>query len=172
MFSEGRWQEVLTAVGANPTRDAELNYYSGVALAQLGRLNEARERLLAGVRLWPHDPRFPTELAGVDFKQKKYAHAARWLQRALRLNPHDAYPNEFLATIYFLEGNLEAAVKYWNRAGKPQVAEVKIDPDCESSLLCSIERLRSQLPKNCMLPILRPAKRASKVSISFRHIVS
>ena len=79
-------------------------------------------------RLWPRDPRFPTELAGVDFKQKKYARAARWLQLALRLNPHDAYVNEFLATIYFLEGNTEAALKYWNRVDKPQVAEVKIDP--------------------------------------------
>ena len=128
MFAEGRWQEVLAAVGSNPTRDAELNYYSGVALAQLGRLDEACERLLAGVRLWPRDPRFPTELAGIDFKQKKYALAARWLQRALRLNPRDAYANEFLATIYFLEGNLEAALKYWNRVGKPQVADVKIDP--------------------------------------------
>jgi tetratricopeptide (TPR) repeat protein len=128
LFSEGRWQEVLTAVGANATRDATLNYYSGVALAQLGRLDEARERLAAGVRLWPRDPRFPTELAGVDFKQKQYAPAARWLHLALRLDPRDTYANEFLATIYFLEGNLEAALKYWNRAGKPQVAEVKIDP--------------------------------------------
>ena len=41
------------------------------------------------------------------------------LRRALRLAPRDDYTNNFLATIYFLEGNLDAALKYWNRSGKP-----------------------------------------------------
>ena len=35
--------------------------------------------------------------------------------------------NEFLATVYFLENNLEAALKYWNRNGSPQVREVHTD---------------------------------------------
>ena len=47
------------------------------------------------------------------------------LHRALQLDPKDEYANEFLATVYFLEGNLEAALKYWNRVGKPQIAEVR-----------------------------------------------
>ena len=62
------------------------------------------------------------------FKQKKYGEARRDLHRALRLDPKDEYGNEFLATIYFLQGNLEAALKYWNRVGKPQVAEVPSEP--------------------------------------------
>src|SRR2546425_5061076 len=45
------------------------------------------------------------------------------LHAALRLNPQDAYSSEFLATIYFLEGNIEAALKYWNPEDKPRRSE-------------------------------------------------
>ena len=79
-------------------------------------------------RAAPRDKRFPVELAGVEFKQKKYAAAKHDLRRALQLDAKDEYANEFLATIYFLEGNLEAALKYWNRIGKPQIEEVRSEP--------------------------------------------
>lgn len=54
--------------------------------------------------------------------------AARRLKQALRLKPNDAYANEFLGTVYFLEDNLEASLKYWNRVGKPQIVQVRQDP--------------------------------------------
>lgn len=69
------------------------------------------------------------ELAGVEFKQKRYSEAARWLRRALALDPADAYANNFLASVYFLEGNLEAALKYWNRVGRPQIANLRSQPE-------------------------------------------
>jgi len=100
----------------------------GMALAQLGRFPEAQTALEAGRRLAPADARFPVELAGIAFKQKNYPFAIRRLRRAVRLAPADAYANDFLATAYFLEGNLEAAVQFWNRAGKPQIASVSADP--------------------------------------------
>ena len=62
------------------------------------------------------------------FKQKKYGEAKTYLHRALQLDPKDEYANEFLATVYFLQGNLEAALKYWNRADKPEIAEVRSEP--------------------------------------------
>ena len=71
---------------------------------------------------------FPIELGGVAFKQKRYAEAARWLREGLQLAPNDAYANDFLATIYFLEGNTEAALKYWNRIAKPHLENVRIEP--------------------------------------------
>ncbi len=75
---------------------------------------------------WPRATSdFPVELAGVAFKQKKYGPAKSDLHRALQLDPKDEYANEFLATIYFLQDNLEAALKYWNRVGKPEIAEVR-----------------------------------------------
>jgi hypothetical protein len=107
---------------------AEIDYYHGVSLAQLGRWDEARVVLLTGHHLRPHDERFPIELGGVAFKQKQYAEAGRWLRRGLRLNPTDGYAIDFLATVYFLQGNLEAALKYWNRIAKPQIENVRIEP--------------------------------------------
>jgi len=110
-----------------PARGAEIDYYYGSALAHLGRLDEARAAFLAGRGLRPDDERFPIELGGVAFKQKRYSEAARWLRAGLRLNPNDSYANNFLATIYFLQGNLEAALKYWNRIAKPQIENLRVD---------------------------------------------
>jgi tetratricopeptide (TPR) repeat protein len=110
------------------SRSADLNFYYGTALARLERWQEAENAFQAGLRLAPNDPRFLIELAGVAFKQKHYPQAARRLRQALKLAPHDTYANDFLGTIYFLQGNIEASLKFWNRVNKPQVAESKADP--------------------------------------------
>ena len=107
----------------------ELAYERGIALAHLGRWDQAEAAFLAGSRLAPRDKRFPLELAGVAFKQKKQSQCIAYLNRALRLDPKDAYAQEFLATIYFLQGNIEAAVKHWNRVQKPPIASVRSEPE-------------------------------------------
>ena len=128
LFEQERWSDLAQLLQPTARNSADLDYYYGVALAHLERWAEAGKALSAGQRLAPRDKRFPIELAGVAFKQKKYGEAKKYLHRALQLDPKDEYANEFLATIYFLQGNLEAALKYWNRVGKPQVAEVPSEP--------------------------------------------
>ena len=128
LSAEQRWQEVVDLVASEPTPSAELDFYLGTASAQLGRWEDAQRAFAAGARLQPGDKRFPLELAGVAFKQKRYEVAARYLRRALHLDPTDAYGNDFLGTVYFLQGNIEAALKYWNRVGKPQIVEVRSQP--------------------------------------------
>ena len=128
LFEQERWSELAQLLQQAPRSSADLDYYYGIALAHLERWAEAEKALSEGQRFAPRDKRFPIELAGVAFKQKKYGDARRDLHRALRLDPKDEYANEFLATIYFLQGNLEAALKYWNRAGKPQITEVRSEP--------------------------------------------
>jgi Tetratricopeptide repeat len=128
LFEQERWSDLAQLLQPTARNSADLDYYYGVALAHLERWAEAGKALSAGQRLAPRDKRFPIELAGVAFKQKKYGEAKKYLHRALQLDPKDEYVNEFLATIYFLQGNLEAALKYWNRVGKPQVAEVPSEP--------------------------------------------
>src|SRR5262249_6011853 len=121
----------LAAAGSNvsvSTEPAEFEYQYGLALAQLEFWNEARAAFEAGSRLAPRDKRFSIELAGVAFREKNNLQAISYLRRALRLDPKDDYANEFLATLYFLQGNLEAAVKYWNAVNKPQIAQVRIEP--------------------------------------------
>jgi len=122
------WDVIASRMRPVTPRTANQDFFFGIALAHLGRLADAKDALQAGRRLAPRDPRFAVELAGIAFKQKNYPQAARNLQRALRLEPDDSYANNFLATVYFLEGNLEAALKYWNRVGKPHIAAVREDP--------------------------------------------
>ena len=127
LASAQRWSDIVHELDSVGEKNAELNYQYGIALAQLGRLEDARSAFVSGRHLAPHDKRFAIELGGVAFKQKRYADASDWLRRALRIDPADSYANDFLATVYFLEGNLEAALKYWNRVGKPYVEEIRPD---------------------------------------------
>ncbi len=127
LFQQEQWQDIAKLpppAGASP----DLYFYYGTALARLERWDEARAAFESGLHANPKDPRFPTELAGVAFKQKRYSEAETWLRRALRLSPDDSYAHDFLATIYFMQGNLEAALKYWNRAGKPMLESVSFEP--------------------------------------------
>jgi tetratricopeptide (TPR) repeat protein len=122
------WADVVALAQAQPTRSADANFDYGMALAHLGRGTEARTALLAGERACPAQKRFPTELAGVAFEQKRYPEAATWLRRTLRLDPHDDYANNFAGTVDYLMGNLPAALQHWNRVGKPQIAALDFDP--------------------------------------------
>jgi tetratricopeptide (TPR) repeat protein len=128
LFAEQRWMEVVGLAQSVSLPSSELDFYYGAALAQLGRWSDAQRAFAAGARLQPGDKRFPLELAGVAFKQRRYPLAVRYLRRALHLDPTDSYGNDFLGTVYFLQGNVEAALKYWNRVGKPQIAEVRSQP--------------------------------------------
>ena len=127
-FREKNWAEVVRVAGALSTRSADVQFDYGMALAHLGKLVEARAALRAGARACPGQKRFPVELGGVAFEQKKYAEAAHWLRHGLRIDPGDAYANDFLGTVYFLSGNLDAALKYWNQVQKPEIAGLDFDP--------------------------------------------
>ncbi|MGH9327715.1 MAG: hypothetical protein ACRD2B_13680 [Terriglobia bacterium] len=111
-----------------PNDSADMDYYRGMALARLKRWKEAERAFERGRRKAPRDPRFPIELAGIAFTQKRYSEAKRDLRHALHLDPHNAYVLNFLATIYDLENNLGAALKYWNREGMPEIQKINISP--------------------------------------------
>ncbi len=107
---------------------AEFDFLAGLALARLEKWDEAKLAFEAGVRKAPGDSRFLVELAGIAYKQKDFSTAKNRLHAALRLNPRDSYSREFLAAIYFLEGNLEAGLKYWNLVDKPRLRSVAFKP--------------------------------------------
>lgn len=111
-----------------PARSPQVNLDYGLALGHLHRLDEARQAFLEGRRQCPSDPRFPDELAGVAYEQKHLPEAAHWLRLALHLDPRDTYADNFLGTVYFLSGNFEAALRYWNRVQKPPIAALDFDP--------------------------------------------
>jgi hypothetical protein len=131
----------LTSAQGQPAADAI--HAKALALARSGDLEGAKRVLVDGQAAYPGDKRFPIDLAGVSYRLGNRSAAREHIRRALRLDPEDAYANNLLATLYMLGGNLDAAVKYWNRLSKPRVTRVRIpdDPGVDPGLL------RKVLPK-------------------------
>jgi tetratricopeptide (TPR) repeat protein len=127
-FDEKNWAEVVRLATPLAARSADVDFAYGMALAHLQRWMEARAALLAGHRTCPQQDRFSVELAGIAFQLKRYPESAHWLQNALHINPNDEYANNFAGTVYLLMGNVDAALKYWNRVHKPEVAVMQFDP--------------------------------------------
>ncbi|HEV2297979.1 MAG TPA: hypothetical protein VGR72_05635 [Candidatus Acidoferrales bacterium] len=129
LYDAGRYEEIVALVPAAAGNSAELELYRGLALAHLQRWKEAEEAFATGHRKEPSNPRFLVELAGAEYKLKNFRAAKANLWRALRLNPGDEYLRNFLGSIYFLDGNLDATLAEWNRIGKPQITAINDLPE-------------------------------------------
>jgi hypothetical protein len=127
-FDAGHWEEAAKLARGPADQSLELDFLAGLALARLEKWDEAKLAFDAGLRKSPGDSRFLVELAGIAYKQNDFRVAKNQLHAALTLNGRDSYSSEFLATIYFLEGNLEAALKYWNPEDKPRLRSVSFLP--------------------------------------------
>lgn len=128
-YGQRKWSEVVHLAQLLTARSADVQFDYGMALAHLGRWSAAHAALQAGARHHPRQKRFPVELAGVAFEQKHYPESAAWLRRALKLDPGDAYANNFAGTVFYLMGNVPAALHYWNRIGKPHISSLNVAPD-------------------------------------------
>jgi len=106
-----------------------------MSLARLQRWDEAAQALAAGQRKAPLDKRFPVELGGLAFARKNLREATKNLDRALKLDRSDRYAIDLLASVYFLENNLEAALQYWNCIGKPYIEQFGWNL-CRRLILC------------------------------------
>jgi tetratricopeptide (TPR) repeat protein len=128
LYQQQKWQEVLRQARGSAEQSADFDYYAGMALSRLERWSEARVVFSNGARKAPHDARFLVERAGAEYKLNDFRAAKRDLRAALHLQARDSYVPEFLGTIYLLEGNLEAALKYWNGLEKPRLETVELAP--------------------------------------------
>ena len=128
LYESKAWARAAQLAASARPRSAELELYQGLSLAQLGELDDARKALLTGYRNYPRDARFAEELAGIAYRDKNRREAKRWLRRALARNPGSEYANDFMGLLFLADGNLRAAIKYWNRIGKPLLQDVRLDP--------------------------------------------
>jgi hypothetical protein len=128
LFEQQKWEEILLRAQGPAAQSADFDYYAGMALSHLNRWAEARDAFSNGVRKAPRDSRFLTERAGTEYRLNDFSAAKRDLRRSMRLAPSDSYVAVFLGTIYLLEGNLEAALKYWNLINKPTLAALEAVP--------------------------------------------
>lgn len=141
LYEKGQWERLIQSTNDSAVRTPELDYLRGMALMRLGRYAEAREAFSAGYRVTPDDTRFLVERAGAEYRLKDFRSAKSDLRRSLRPQPKDEYSLEFLGTIYLLENNLDAALKYWNRVGKPRLGSVVLEP---------VPRVKAELCKNAV----------------------
>ena len=128
LYEQKNWTEVARVAQGPAGQSADFDYYAGMAFSHLDQWHEARDAFSNGARKAPGDTRFLTERAGAEYKLNDFSAAKRDLRRSMRLDPSDSYLAEFLGTIYLLEGNLEAALKYWNLVKKPRLATVTAIP--------------------------------------------
>ncbi|MFZ0632695.1 MAG: tetratricopeptide repeat protein [Acidobacteriaceae bacterium] len=134
-FQQQDWAGVVGLAKTLPALAPDDDFALGMAQARMGRLPDAERALRAGERQCPQDKRFPTELGGVAFEQKRYPAAAHWLRRAQHLDTADTYVSNFLSTVYFLSGNLDAALQAWNAIHKPAIDNLDLDPHLRVSHL-------------------------------------
>jgi tetratricopeptide (TPR) repeat protein len=149
LYEAHAWADVVARAQSMASRSADVDFEYGMALAHLQRWAEARAALAQGRRACPGDKRFPIELAGVAFQQKDYATTATWLRRGLKLDPRDPYALDFAGTDEYLLGNLPAALKYWNRVRKPEIANLRVDPQLHVNRLL-VERAIAFAPTQVM----------------------
>lgn len=128
LYKAGEYEKAVAEAETAGNPPADLVFYHGLALARLERYDQARAVLETGRHRYPRDKRFPLELAGVAYRQQQLPAARSFLRQALRLDPSDEYGNDFLGTLYLTEGDLAAALKYWNRIDKPLIQDVEIAP--------------------------------------------
>ncbi len=109
--------------------DADAALARALSLASANKLNEAERILVEGRKAYPLDARFDVELAGIAWRNKQTERAKSFLRKGLRLDPSNAYANEFLGTAYLLDGNVFAALPYLNRLRRPVIGKVALAPD-------------------------------------------
>ena len=128
LYTGQKWEEVVRLTSEQSGQPPEFLYLRGMALMRLNRWQEAREAFTFGIEKSPRDTRFRVERAGAEYRLKDLSLAKSDLRTALRFQPKDQYTLDFLGTIYLLEGNSEAALKYWNNEEKPRLASVTLSP--------------------------------------------
>jgi hypothetical protein len=128
LYDSMRWEEVLAATQSAPVTPGDFGLYRGLALAHLQRWDEAQKVFEATLSHNPGDLRLMTELAGLAYRRKQFKKAKAYLRRVLASEPGDEYANNLLASIYFFENNLDAALKYWNHIGKPRLSDLSFQP--------------------------------------------
>jgi tetratricopeptide (TPR) repeat protein len=128
LYRQGEWAEAARVAESEPWDSPGKDFYFGLALARLGQLDKAAEVFKSAQEKYADDNRFSLELAGLAFRAHNRDAARRWLRTALRQDPASAYGNEFLGTLYLLDSNLPAAVKYLNRVDKPFIQNFTFAP--------------------------------------------
>jgi tetratricopeptide (TPR) repeat protein len=111
--SDAAYDKALTF---NPDNAYTLNNYAYYLSIRNEQLEKAAQMSKHSIDLQPNTASFEDTYAWILFKQKKYADAKQWIEKAMQHSKNNATQSEHLGDIMFYMGNAEAAVQNWKRA--------------------------------------------------------
>src|SRR5438552_3267238 len=106
----------------NPVPDAYL--YLGIAYTAMKEYQKAEDILKEGNQRYPKDARFPNQLADFYLTNNDREAAKAELERTLVTDANNNYASDLLATINMSEGEVQAALRSWNRSGRPLINDI------------------------------------------------
>ncbi|HYJ34328.1 MAG TPA: C39 family peptidase [Candidatus Binatia bacterium] len=99
----------------------------GVQKARTGADAEAAGLLNAAATICPTSAAPVRELAGLRFREKRYADAGSLARRAIELEPNDAYTWRLLAGSRYMDGDVQEALEAWNHVSEPRSDLIKVE---------------------------------------------
>ena len=113
---------LLQALQTAPTPDAYL--YLGIAYDHMKEFQKSEDSLKEGARRYPQDSRLHNQLADLYLEYNDREAAKSELERSLVVDPNNNYASDLLATINMSEGEVQAALRSWNRSGRPVINDI------------------------------------------------
>src|SRR5262245_17005008 len=98
--------------------------YLGIAYRNMKEYQKAEDILKEGSQRYPEDARFHNELANLFLEHNDIDAAKAQLRRALDVDPNNNYASDELATIDMSQGELQSALRSWNKSGRPFINDI------------------------------------------------
>ena len=115
-------ENLTSEIETNPSPEAYLAL--GLAHADLLQYDRALELFGEAGARYPSDSRFLAETANIHIAERNIDSAVEALERALIVDPSDAYAADLLASIRMSEGGVEEALAVWNSIDQPRIDNI------------------------------------------------
>jgi Tfp pilus assembly protein PilF len=109
-------------LATQPTADTYLDL--GIAYIRVREYQKAEDTLKEGSRRYPQDYRFHNDLADLYLTNNDRDAAKSELRTALVVDPNNNYASDLLATINMSEGEVQDALRAWNKTGRPVINDI------------------------------------------------
>src|SRR5579862_1929185 len=109
-------------IATKPTPDAYL--YLGTAYNRLKDFQKAEDTFKEGSRRYPQDSRLHNDLADLYLEYNDREAAKSELKKSLVADPNNSYASDLLATIDMSEGEVQSALRSWNKSGRPVINDI------------------------------------------------
>jgi len=110
------------ALKDRPSADTFL--YLGIAYRHMKEYPKAEDTFHEGSQRFPTDARFHVELANLFLENNDIDAAQAELQQVLQIDPTNNYASDELATIDMSRGEVQSALRSWNKSGRPYIDDI------------------------------------------------